>query len=240
MSNHKFILSVENGKSQEDTLRLLVRFVNDGVNSHQSAFDNVGVVQIAPMFPVDSQLLGSRLMAMYRGAHRLSEQSDLFEVAREFAGAVNVLREEATASGKDGAWLNTHPISRVFAQRLADLAFEGGDASAHHLAQRWLMQKLGFVVCTECGSWTDDLEGHVNIQHDGEEDIRLWRPDTFLNEDAAFEVVGYRNKMVAGPNNGKSARSTLWVVVDGPEDEMWSVMTVEDAIEEDFKYRWIA
>lgn len=63
---------------------------------------------------------------------------------------------------------------------------------------------------------------------------------TIESEHHAFRVVQRRNRMVAGPQNGLSARRTLWVVVDGPGDGQFSVMTVEEAIEGEFPYRWVA
>jgi hypothetical protein len=63
---------------------------------------------------------------------------------------------------------------------------------------------------------------------------------TVDSESDAFRVVQRRNRMFAGPNNGVAARRTLWVVVDGPVDGQFTVMTVEDAIEGEFTYRWIA
>ena len=43
---------------------------------------------------------------------------------------------------------------------------------------------------------------------------------------------------IARSRNGE--RNLDWVVVEGPEDQEWTVMRINDAIEGDFRYSWRA
>jgi hypothetical protein len=63
---------------------------------------------------------------------------------------------------------------------------------------------------------------------------------TFEDEQTALEYVRPLNRMVAGPYGGTSAHESLWVVCPGPDENRWSVIRIEDAIEAGFLYKWVA
>lgn len=76
--------------------------------------------------------------------------------------------------------------------------------------------------------------------HKGMPDTGPWCAlDTYDSYAEALKECASRNKMVAGPDGGVTARSSLAVIVDGPGDDQWTVMEVRDAIEEEFEWRWV-
>lgn len=53
---------------------------------------------------------------------------NLSGIVRSFARITDVLWEHARAGGHGTTWVNTHPISRLFAEQIAHLTKTGDDA----------------------------------------------------------------------------------------------------------------
>lgn len=88
------------------------------------------------------------------------------------------------------------------------------------------------VAQDEVDRWIKETDG-LAIEHHN------WLHDTYGSYEEALRVCSKRNRMVAGPDGGVSAKSTLAVIVDGPGDEEWTIMEVRDAIDEEFEWRWV-
>lgn len=56
---------------------------------------------------------------------------------------------------------------------------------------------------------------------------------TTTNEDLAVEIMRNRNRVAAA-----SRRPELFVLVDGPEDGEYTVMSLREAVDGEFLYRW--